>query len=150
MYPRYEPLKLASRRSGRGRGSIPARSCYDGSSFSGVYMRSRSDLWRGIKSQPGKFGKHVFTSFSVVFTIVKGLTYFFPKVEFDGWVRLSIILVGCLIYAGNEVWKPSRIEFKVPTCDTCIEILFGDIFAQDGIRAIAVNEFFDSELGKPV
>jgi hypothetical protein len=113
-------------------------------------MRSRSDLWRGIKSQPGKFGKHVFTSFSVVFTIVKGLTHFFPKLEFDGWVRLSIILVGCIIYAGNEAWKPSRIEFKVPTCDTCIEILFGDLFAQDGIRAIAVNEFFDSELGKPV
>jgi len=113
-------------------------------------MRSRSDLWRGIKGQPVKFGKHVFTSFSVVFTVVSGLTYFFPMLELHGWVHLSIILLGCIIYAGNKVWKPSRIEFKVPTCDTCIEILFGDLFAQDGIRAIAVNEFFDSELGKPV
>lgn len=113
-------------------------------------MRSRSDLWRGIKSQPAKFGKHVFTSFSMVFTVAKGLTYFFPKLEFDGWLRLSIILVGCVIYAANKMWKPSRTEFKIPTCSTFIEILFGDLFEQDGIRAIAVSEFFDSELGKPV
>ena len=29
-------------------------------------------------------------------------------------------------------------------------MLFGDLFEQNGIRAIAVNEFFDSKIGKPV
>jgi hypothetical protein len=31
-----------------------------------------------------------------------------------------------------------------------IEIVFGDIFAQDGVAAIPVNEFFDSEIGLSV
>ena len=31
-----------------------------------------------------------------------------------------------------------------------IDIAFGDIFAQDGVAAIPVNEFFDSEIGLPV
>ena len=31
-----------------------------------------------------------------------------------------------------------------------IEIVFGDLFAQDGVAAIPTNEFFDSELGLPV
>jgi len=29
-------------------------------------------------------------------------------------------------------------------------VLFGDLFKQSGIRAVAVNEFFDSKIGKPV
>jgi hypothetical protein len=113
-------------------------------------MRSARDLWRGITNQPAQFGKHVFTSFSMTFTVVKALTHFFPKLKFDGPGRLSIILFLCVIYGLDRVWKPSHIEFKVPTCDTIIEILFGNFFEQDGIRAVAVNEFFDSKLGKPV
>jgi hypothetical protein len=31
-----------------------------------------------------------------------------------------------------------------------VEILFGDIFGQDGIRAIGVSEFFETKLGQPV
>ncbi|MBJ7308712.1 hypothetical protein H7U20_00685 [Rugamonas sp. CCM 8940] len=39
---------------------------------------------------------------------------------------------------------------QIANCATCIEIVFGDLFSQGGIRAIAVNEYFDSKLGKPV
>jgi hypothetical protein len=31
-----------------------------------------------------------------------------------------------------------------------LELLFGDIFEQDGFRAIGVTEFFDTQLGRPV
>lgn len=34
--------------------------------------------------------------------------------------------------------------------DTTIEILFGDLFSQAGIRVISVNDFFDSKIGAPV
>ena len=50
----------------------------------------------------------------------------------------------------GKVWKPSKIDICVANCNSTIEVVFGDLFEQDGIRVIAVNEFFDSELGKPV
>ena len=39
---------------------------------------------------------------------------------------------------------------KVANTNSTIEVLFGDLFKQDGLRAIAVSEFFESKLGKPV
>lgn len=113
-------------------------------------MRSLGDLGRGIISQPGQFGKHVFTSFSMAFTVVKAVTYFFPVYKFEGVDHLLILLIASVIYGLNKIWKPSRVEIRVATCNTVIEIGFGDLFEQDGIRVIAVNEFFDSKLGKPV
>ena len=38
--------------------------------------------------------------------------------------------------------KPQRIRIKIANTDTTIEVLFGDLFALDGLRAIAVSEFF--------
>jgi hypothetical protein len=50
----------------------------------------------------------------------------------------------------KKVWKPSTVDIAIANTNTTIEVLFGDIFALDGIRAFAVSEFFDSQLGKPV
>lgn len=113
-------------------------------------MRSLRDLGRGIANQPGQLGKHVFTSFSMMFTVVKALAHFFPAYKFEGSTHLSILIVVSVLYGLNKIWKPSCVEIKVSTCNTVIEIVFGDLFKQDGIRVIAVNEFFDSKLGKPV
>jgi hypothetical protein len=113
-------------------------------------MQSVSDLWRGVISQPKKLGTHIFASFSMIFTVVKAVAHFFPTYKIDGALPLSIILLGSLVYGLKRVWKPSRIEIAIATCNSVIEVVFGDLFAQDGIRAIAVNEFFDSKLGKPV
>lgn len=41
-------------------------------------------------------------------------------------------------------------SYKIANSNTVIEVIFGDLFEQSGIRAIAVNEFFDSKIGKPV
>lgn len=113
-------------------------------------MNSLLDLWRGVISQPKKLGTHVFASFSMAFTVVKAITHFFPTFRIDGAIPLSLILVGSLLYGLNKVWKPSRVEIAIANCNTVIEVLFGDLFDQDGIRGIAVNEYFDSKLGKPV
>jgi hypothetical protein len=116
----------------------------------GGLMRSLLDLWHGIVSQPRKLGTHIFASFSMAFTVVKAIVHFFPTLTIDGWAPLSLILLGSTIYGLRKVWKPSRVEIPVANCNTVIEVLFGDLFEQDGIRGIAVNEFFDSKLGKPV
>jgi len=113
-------------------------------------MRSPSDLWRGVVEQPKKLALEVFASFSMAFTVVKAITHFFPMVKIEGPIPLSVILLVSLGYGLNTVWKPSRTEIAVATCNTIIEVLFGDLFEQDGVRGIPVSEYFDSELGKPV
>ena len=113
-------------------------------------MQSIKDLWRGIKRHPWKTTGYVFTAFSVIFTIIKGVNQFFPGVTVEGSLAFAVIILVSLGYGLRKVWKPSAIKIKVANSDTTIEVLFGDLFVQDGIRAIAVNEFFDSALGKAV
>jgi len=84
------------------------------------------------------------------FTVVKAVTHFFPTYKIDGLIPLSIILMASIVYGMKTVWKPSHTEIAIANCNTVIEVVFGDLFHQEGIRGIAVNEFFDSKLGKPV
>lgn len=113
-------------------------------------MQSLKDLLRGIKRHPLITTGYVFTAFSVLFTIIKGVNQFFPGVKVEGPFAFVVIILMSVMFGLKKVWKPSRIKITVANSDTKIEVLFGDLFAQDGIRAIAVNEFFDSALGKPV
>jgi hypothetical protein len=113
-------------------------------------MRAFKDLWRGIWRHPWKTAQHIFTSFSVIFTLVKAITHFIPAIKVEGRFALLSAITVSVIYGLGKVWKPSRIEIPVANCNTVIEVVFGDLFAQEGIRVISVSEFFDSELGKPV
>lgn len=113
-------------------------------------MQPLKDLLRGIKRHPWKTAGYIFTAFSVIFTLIKGINQFFPGVKIEGPYAFAVIILVSLCFGVKKVWKPSDIKIKVANSDTTIEVLFGDLFAQDGIRAIAVNEFFDSALGKPV
>ena len=113
-------------------------------------MQSLKDLWRGIKRHPWRTTGYIFTSFSVLFTIIKGVNQFFPGVKVEGPLAFAVIISVSAIFGLKKIWKPSIIKIKVANSNTTIEVLFGDLFGQDGIRVIAVNEFFDSSLGKPV
>lgn len=113
-------------------------------------MQPLQNLARGVTRHPWKTLGYVFTAFSVLFTIVRGVTHFLPGVKIEGKFPLALVIVVGMCYGLKRVWKPSKVEIRIATTNTTIEVLFGDIFKQDGIRAIAVSEFFDSELGKPV
>lgn len=113
-------------------------------------MQPLKDLACGIIRHPWKTAGYVFTAFSVLFTLIKGSNQFFPAVKIEGPFAFGIIVLVSVIFGFGKVWRPSKIEIKVANTDTVLEIFFGDLFATDGYRAIAVNEFFDSELGKVV
>ncbi|ARU21545.1 Fis family transcriptional regulator [Ralstonia solanacearum] len=113
-------------------------------------MSSLRDLLNGIQRHPFKLLTNAFTAFSVIQTIVRGVSLFVPGISISGPIPLFAVFLVSVAWGGRKVWKPSRIEVPVSNCGTVIEVLFGDLFEQDGIRAIAVNDFFDSELGKPV
>jgi hypothetical protein len=86
----------------------------------------------------------------VIFTLVKATTQFIPQVEIHGPYPLGAALLVSFAYGLWKVWKPSETSIKIANCNTSIKIVFDDIFDQDGIRAIAVSEFFDTKLGRPV
>jgi hypothetical protein len=115
-----------------------------------ITIRSISDLCNGIVRHPLRLAVHVFTGFSVLFTIIRGITHFVQGVKIEGPVAFAVVVLISVVYGLKKIWKPSQIEIMVPNTSTTIEVLFGDLFAQDGVRAIAVSEFFDSQLGKPV
>ena len=124
---------------------------YHGVTNSGkAHVQSLGDLWFGINKHKWKTITYTFTCFSVLFTIVNVVTQFFPTVRISGPAPL---VAGVLFSCGWglwKVWKPSKITIKIANSNTCLEIVFGDIFDQEGIRAIGVSEFFEKELGQPV
>lgn len=103
----------------------------------------------------GKWKKRVgivFAAYSSLFGISKTVTFVLPFTKgcLDNvGVSVGIGVIGLLI----GLWrlqKPTNVSWKVATTDTTIDVCFGDIFDQDGIRLIPVNDYFDSKLGKPV
>ena len=115
-----------------------------------MIMQPLRDLCRSISEYRWKTLGFAFTAFSVSFTIIKMITHFFPSVRIDGPFPLAIISLVGVIYALKKIWKPSKVTVKIANTNSIIEILFGDIFEVDGIRVIAVTEYFDSNIGKPV
>ena len=113
-------------------------------------MNSLKDLISGVKRHPWKTATYAFTAFSVIFTIIKGVNQFFPGVMVSGGIAFITIIAVSVGWALKKAWKPSSVTIKVGNSDTKIEVVFDDLFTKDGIRAIAANEFFDSEIGKPV
>ncbi|HEX8372181.1 MAG TPA: macro domain-containing protein [Chthoniobacterales bacterium] len=113
-------------------------------------MRALKDLWRGLRRHPWKTIANIFVAFSVLWTLTESLNFFVPDIRIKGPVALTAFVVTSVIYGLLQIWKPSKVSIDVKHTNTCIIVLFGDLFLQDGLRAIAVNEFFDSQLGKPV
>jgi hypothetical protein len=101
---------------------------------------------------PLKVIKEALVVFGVVLGIYQGILFFFPDIieKITGWCPLVAIFVISVICGRCRTWKVAKINFKIPHKNTTIEILFGDLFMQDGLKAIAVSEFFDSEIGNPV
>lgn len=108
------------------------------------------DLWRGATRDWKKLLAVSFVAFSGLFTLASAIDFFVPTAGVKAPIALGIVSFASVIYGLKTVWKPSKVEIPIANCATCIEILFGDLFAQDGIRAIAVNEYFDSKIGRPV
>lgn len=109
-----------------------------------------ADLYRGAKHHPWRTLKYLFAAFSVLFTLCSWIANFYPSIKVYNTLTLLAFALVSAGYASYEIWKPSRIEIRIPNCNCLIEVRYGDLFEQDGIRAIPVSNFFESKLGKPV
>jgi hypothetical protein len=104
----------------------------------------------GIRHHPWMSFIYLFASFSVLLTLVEGFTYFIPSLDLRGIKSLTAVVVISVIYTAAAIRRPSKIEIPIHHTNTRIEIKFGDIFTEEGLRAIPVSEFFESAIGLPV
>ncbi len=104
----------------------------------------------GIQKHPWTLLVYFFASFSVLWTLIEGLTHFIPTINIRGVPSLIVVVVIGIFYSICRIRRPSSITFSIAHTNTNIQIKFGDLFCEVGVRCIAVNEFFDSELGLPV
>jgi small nuclear ribonucleoprotein (snRNP)-like protein len=101
---------------------------------------------------PCKILKEALVALGVMFGLYQGIAVFIPNFvpKITGWHPLLVFFFVSIIWGRCWTWKRRQINFKIPNTNTTIEVLFGDLFKQEGMRVIPVNEFFDSEIGTPV
>ena len=104
----------------------------------------------GIQKHPWRALVYFFASFSVLWTLIEGLTHFIPTLNIKGVPSLLVVVGIGIIYSACKIRRPSSVTFSIANSNTKIQIKFGALFSEDGYRCIAVNEFFDSELGRPI
>ncbi len=83
-------------------------------------MRSLGDLWRGVWRHPLKTAGYMFTTFSVIFTLVRAVTYFLPAMKIEGPIALAVAVLVSVGFGLRKVWKPSQIEIPIANCNTVI------------------------------
>ena len=96
------------------------------------------------------FFQKSFLGIGVLFTLIRIIDFFFPNCGLDEVVWFIIIAILSGIYG---VWKArpcSKVVIPIPLTNSVFEIKFGDIFKNDGVTTIPVNEYFDHEIGDRV
>ncbi len=104
----------------------------------------------GIKRHPLKFLGEIILAYSVIWTLIESTSYFLPDVKVQGASYYIALLILSLLIACAHAYQRRSVQFSVGQSNTTITVTFGDIFAHAGHLAVAVNEYFDSELGLPV
>ncbi|MCF8000476.1 MAG: DUF6430 domain-containing protein [Halanaerobiales bacterium] len=103
----------------------------------------------GIKRDTKKAFLSIIFSYTFLWSIIEPSIRFLNFNVVGIWKYLVLLL--CSIIVGlYRVFPKDEIQFFLKNTNTKIKIKFGDVFEEDTNIAIAVNEFFDSKIGKPV
>lgn len=104
----------------------------------------------GLKRHPWRFAISISLAYSALWTLIESVAYFYPNLPLKGWKPHAIFIAISVVIGLFRVYQPHKISIKINTSDTTLNIYYGDVFEPKGYTAIAVNEYFDSELGTPV
>lgn len=91
------------------------------------------------------------STFGVVWGLIECTSYFIKDDELlkNGWVVILVIVL-CLIPSFVLTLPRRKVDYKIPNSNTVLTVKFGDLFQEEGVSVIAVNEFWDTQLGNPV
>jgi len=96
--------------------------------------------------------KEAMVALGLLLGLYQGICFFLPNTVNNIATKENfLVIIGVsLVYGRIRTWKKYKVDFRISNTDTTIELIFGDLFKEEGFRVIPVNEFFDSEIGKPV
>lgn len=117
--------------------------------------RAYSNVRQGALNHPVKTLFFTYLWIAGIYTMLSTLAFFIPLMEPNSttWQGIITLLAICLlsgVLAAHHAADPSHVRFYLPPIDTTLEISFGNLFDAKGAKVIAVNEYFDSELGSRV
>lgn len=117
--------------------------------------RMLTNLLTGIKAHPFRFLVSWYLAYSATWTAISSLAFFFPSLRpqsLNFWVAMGLatMIFGGLLWGLYRAFPRQKTRIRIKSIDTTIEVSCGDLFEAQGFKVIAVNEFFDSQLGQPV
>ncbi len=109
-----------------------------------------SRLWRGLRRHPTASVGSVFLAYSVLWTLTEPVVALIPSTGDYGSYKLAGFLLCAVLIGLGRMAVPSSVRVKIPGSNTVVTVEVGDILSFDGHKIIAVNEYFDSQLGDHV
>lgn len=95
------------------------------------------------------FDKRVGKIFLQISSVVSGaislgVIFFDIPALFKSWAALGLVILLALIYVAVWVWSSTLNSIKIDIEGSTVLIKVGDLFHQEGLKAIAFNEYFDT------
>jgi len=105
----------------------------------------------GLKRHPKKFVIALIAGYTTLWTVLEP-TFALLDVKTGNHrgLYISAYILISLIIAIISIWPKKSVKFNLINTNTKVEIQFGDLLNTEGHKAIGVNEYFDSTIGKPV
>ena len=104
----------------------------------------------GLKRHLWRFVISFFSAYGVFWTLIESVAHFDSKFTLKGWEAYATLIAISVVVGLFMIYQPRKVSIKISTSDTMLNIYYGDVFKPKGHTAIAVNEYFDSELGDQV
>ena len=106
-------------------------------------------FWIALGLRPIEYVLSVLFSFGLLWSVLEPIVQFL-KPDIGGGYKFLVFFIICLIIGAYRITPPRKIKIRIKNTNTRVEIKFSDLFQETGHKIISVNEYFDSELGKPV
>jgi hypothetical protein len=105
----------------------------------------------GLRHRPMVAVANTGLLYSAVWTAVESADFFAPGTFPRGRSWLALLALASLVFGVLRAAGPGTLSFLIRNTTTRVRIEYGDLFqVSTAVKAIPVNEFFDSELGELV
>ncbi len=103
----------------------------------------------GISRSPKRFLFSLFFGLTAFWAVSEPFVTLFAQ-DINKYLFLIPFLFISIIIAVVKIYPKTSVSIPLKNTNTIISLKFGDLFNENGVIAIPVNEYFDSSLGKLV
>jgi hypothetical protein len=104
----------------------------------------------GFSRHPLRFLLETGVAFAAGWSLIEPMLAFFPKGSVAGWPHFLTLAALAVAVGVARVTPADSKTANIPGTTSRLTISYRDLFAESGIIAVPVNEFFDSSIGAHV